>query len=481
MNLRNNRFLICICFQLLIIVLCFSAAAVSQFLQLDLLIFCCAVLFAVITLLENSAFVIKYAALLITAGLAILGTAIIEFSEGLYLSELRRYSYHTGALPLITAYYLTFVLMLRLFDRKYSQKKTIYGKTYFYLGQYNITWLFLDIMEYVVFAITLAMYIRIALHPAILQGMDRFQYRARYIHGIWLRFANYYFYFIPILLINWHRKKNRSLTVITVCIYVLYLFTQGEKYGNYSVLLLFFMLYMIPPYYTKMNKKTFRRLLILFLIFLLFVFIIVMLQYVNGNGTFRKALSHLGQRLAQQGQLWWSIYDQQVGKPPKIYELSDELAAFTDKEKITPYYGIYKIMYLSAPRDVVTAKIATGSSYTESTAATLYYYFGSIVLPVFAIVISLFFAFCAHKYYKYICSGYALEAIIVTRLILLGRPFYGNSAFDFLFGADTIFTIAIWCLLSLIRGHYGQKNTIACNNAANNRWTDINRNGCYSV
>ena len=108
-------------------------------------------------------------------------------------------------------------------------------------------------------------------------------------------------------------------------------------------------------------------------------------------------------------------------------------------------------MYLSAPRKIVTNKIATGSTYTESTAASLYYYFGPFILPIFALAMGCFFSFLAYKYANYIKTKCIIEVLVVSRLISMGRGFFGMSNFTWLFDKETFFTLMLWGILAFMR------------------------------
>lgn len=449
--------------RMMLIMVCFVCSMLSQRSNTDTVVLICVVFYALLCLASNIPFVLKYTAFLAGAGLAIIGTYIIESSD-IWLGELRKYSYHVGAFPLISAYYLLFLFSLELFNEHYSRKKKRGGRIVVISGHANWITSVLDIAEYLVFLVTVIMTARLFPHFAILEKLDRFGYRARYIHGIWERIANYYIYFIPFLLINWDRHKHRLITILTLSMYVLYLFMQGEKFGNYSVLLLFCMMYAVS--YVHINqetKKTWKRMIRVVVGVIIASFGVVMLQYTLFPSS-TSALEHLKERLAQQGQLWWSIYSIQRGESPKIEEISDELEVYDTENKngSEPYYGIYKVMYLSAPRSVVTSKISTGSTYTESTAASLYYYFGASALPIFALIMGWYFSFLAYKYADYIRRRCIIEALIVTRLILLSRPFFSNSAFSFLFGADTVFTVILVLMCAIIRHLYGTAKPSPC-------------------
>ena len=297
--------------------------------------------------------------------------------------------------------------------------------------------------------------------------MDRFGYKAAYIQGVWGKISDYYIYFVPLLLMNWHRGRQRKLTVLTLTLYVGYLFLAGEKYGGYLTLAMYILFFFLSELPKGARKKLLKLVILVILIFVIAA-TTILLQYTLLYNS--RALDHLYERVAQQGQLWWNIYGLRNYINPQIEELSDELDAYTDTGAATPYYSIYKMMYLSAPEDMITRKIATGATYTESTAASLYYYFGFSALPLFAILMGCFFSWLSYKYVQSIYGGYIIEAMIITRLILLGRSFFGMSRFTWIFGLDTAATLIMWYICSLIR-----KSTIVkrvCDSSSINHWVN---------
>ena len=105
-----------------LILLCFCAAALSRWINLDMFVMLCAILFVLMTFRCNLAFLIKYSAMIAGAALAVLGTYVIEENR-IWLSELQKYSHYNGSLPLIAGYYLLFILWgIGAFSKKENQR-----------------------------------------------------------------------------------------------------------------------------------------------------------------------------------------------------------------------------------------------------------------------------------------------------------------------------------------------------------------------
>lgn len=450
----------------MLILLCFCAAALSRWINLDIFVMLCAVLFGLMTFRCNLSFLLKYSTMIAGAALAIIGTYVIEENR-LWLPELQKYSRYNGSLPLIVGYYLFFILSLELGDRHFSKERKPAVKLRIHTDTHDILQMFLDAFGIAFLCVTAFMCFRIARHPYFLIHMDRFAYKATYIRGVWGKIALYYIYFLPLLLMNWHRGRQRKLIVLTLTLYVAYLFLQGEKYGGYLTLTMFALFYFIPELSKGSKRKLFRIVVLVILIFIIAV-ATILLQYTLLYNN--RALDQLYERVAQQGQLWWNIYGMSRDSVPHIKEIKDELNAYYSAPEGIQYYAIFKIMYLSAPENVVTNKISTGSSYTESTPASLYYYFGAAVLPFFALIMGFLFAYLAYAYRQSICNGYFIEAVIITRLFLVVQNLFGMSMFYKVFSVNTLITVIVWILCVLARNARKiEKRTFACEQGYSHR------------
>lgn len=437
-----------------LIISCFIAALFSQSVNFNIPVLIVFFAYCLLLLIENAFFIIKYLIFIMNMGMAVVSVFIIE-AKPIYLSELVCNSKYSGALPLFTGFYLTFILTLELADRKYSllnNTKQLNTNVISFNGK-PITGFILDVFGAVLFVITSIMFLRLVMltKPYFILNIDRFRFRMRYVEGIWKKFEDYYIYFMPIFVINWMRGKKK-LTSITILLYILYLLWQGEKYTQFITMMYLILL----PFLAELNediKRKASKLLIKGGIIIAMLISAVLIQYSFFTNT--SVFDAFFKRLAMQGQLWWSIYTRQINQLPHFNEVADELTAFSDAANFNPYYGIYKIMYLCAPSDVVAAKLATGSGYTESTAASIYYYFGKnigpFILIIFAIIMGLFFAFLTKIYVKFVSEKRIVESVITARLIISFKLLFNASDINAVFGVKTIITIIILLLCVYVR------------------------------
>ncbi len=102
---------------------------------------------------------------------------------------------------------------------------------------------------------------------------------------------------------------------------------------------------------------------------------------------------YFSERVSQQGQLWWRIYDLYGGNIHPD-EFVNEINAFFEGDKpnqecIGAKNGIYKVMYLCAPETVVTNKLSTGSRYIQADYAVVYYYFGVLGVIIYSVLMAI--------------------------------------------------------------------------------------------
>jgi hypothetical protein len=160
----------------------------------------------------------------------------------------------------------------------------------------------------------------------------------------------------------------------------------GSKFGEYIAAIYFFMIFFLF-YFNKI--KHVKKLLNYFLIS---GFLILIITFFHRNVLYHKLNvfnQYLYQRIAQQGQLWWGTYDKKLNG-----NLKEALAELTYKSEykynmdIQNQNGIWKIMLLNAPKEVVETKFENFSRYTASTRASLNYYFGLLGNCIFHILVA---------------------------------------------------------------------------------------------
>lgn len=330
-------------------------------------------------------FLIKYFNVLFGVAAAVAGCFSCEFLDS-YLPELRIDSSFAGSLPLLVLNYFIFLSCLYCFDKAFGKDdRHLLAEVPIRREQNWFKWIHVGVTLMIAF-----MFLHVLTNPSFVLGTDRFSYTEHYLSGIWryLHSASMVLCIIPLLAIRYGYKKSGCLAITLFC---LYLFWTGVKFSGFYTL---FGLATIVFYdkVIRLNKKFISRILVG--TFVVFGLLLGLSVFAHSFGASSDTSSEFFfKRTAQQSQLWWSTYSS-YSPGQGFDEISDELSGLGFGEKPISecqgdQYGIYKIMYLNAPRNVVDAKLATGSRYTEAAYPSLYYYFGPLGTLAFSMLTAL--------------------------------------------------------------------------------------------
>ncbi len=409
-------------------------------------IFFFAIHFVYYCILKNKEFALKYLAFLFISGVAVLGTAIIELFPSIYLVELRCYSSFVGSLPLIVFGYWLFLVVINLVDKNYEFE--IIRERIDELAKYKK---FYNTINLIVLILFLVLFSSVATHPAFLLGVDRFAYASQYSQfGMLKKIVSNapLLVVFPILAIIYNKNFQRILGTLGVTIYILYFVWVGDKFGPFFSLICIFLLI----FYKRILEKG-RRFLkkILIISFGLFGGIVILAIVFSASISSYSSLTYFAQRGAQQGQLWWKTYE--ICKNIHPTEFGNEIKAVTNgKDTISANVGsnngIYKIMYLCAPKEQVDSKLSTGSRYTEAGFATIYYYFGTMGVILFSCIMGGIVAATINAFIRALNNGDYVKALIFLRFFLLERSLVTMFIFNNFVG---IISIASYLYLLLMK------------------------------
>ena len=374
---------------------------------------------------------IKYFPIVVNLSLAILAVFLIEYTLP-HLPELGKASAFYGALPLYVEYYSIFLLSLSVFDYN-SQRRKRLTPVNFKWENNTLTKELLHVASLFFLAMVTVMFARIATKPYFFLKVDRFQYRSIYITGIWLKLEKYMIYGIPVLMMNWRNGKRKYTSAAALVIFFLYYLWQGEKYSAYMGVLLFVLMYAMSE---NKNIKQLQKIVPKLVALVGILVGIIIAQYsLLYRGA---AINTLSKRIAQQGQLWWATYGEPKAQGLHLSEIINELLARTNSQGIPSNYGIYKIMYLNAPSTMVTNKILSGATYTESTPASLFYYLGPVGMLCFAVIFGWLFAKLTTFYVHSIHENCIIEALLITKIISDCRYMFAMSGFSVFLSIDNL-------------------------------------------
>lgn len=361
-----------------------SACLIADFAAMSVLAVGSLALYLMLISIKSRGFVFKYAVFLFACAANVVGCVSIELLDSTYLNELRCYSSFVGSLPLLCAGWWLFFTVIYLIDCRFEKRLASKASVEFSRKDQSA----LPVFTVFVAILALVMFINVLPNPSFLLGVDRFVYNSRYIGGIWASFAAYmpFLIVVPILSIREGKGRiDRTIGILAVVFYFLYLFWTGTKFGDYFTVLCLVLL----VYYDKImsfSEQQMRKLLglVAFSLCVLLCFTGFAHSFTSSNS----AGDFYGSRTAQQGQIWWAMYKVTDGGMHLDDFADTEIDALLNNDSISEsvgeMHGIYRAMYLTAPTHVVDSKLSSGSRYTEAGFACSYYYFGVLGVAAFA-------------------------------------------------------------------------------------------------
>jgi|GEM_PF-3652654 len=385
--------------------------------------------------------------------LQVSGTFYLEL-EKIYLFEIEIDSYFKGSVPELISIHMLFytiIYMLSPFVLKEINERQILKNI-----KKSQSWIVL-LLILLTFS-NVMLLIKGIQHPFFLYNFDRFQYMNALFSGIEKKMYMLGFYFAPVLGFSMKlNKKIRIISILNFLVMIFYNFLYGVKYGEYIVIIYFFIFSVVI---TNLNgvKRYFRYISLFLIVALIGISFHRILLYGGKSGNF---YSYFGNRAAQQGQLWWAMFNRR--NEGNTLEFLNEISKnHEDNKEIYPL-GIYKIMHKNMSEELYHRRLRSGSRLSSSTMASMNYYFGIMgnymFYGILAILLSL--------YIKYIIRQYNKAFIFFPLSLFLGYRVYiyltrlnTMSAFDNLFYNTKlslscflfiIYSLFIECLLFIKR------------------------------
>lgn len=402
-------------------------------------------------------FIIRYIMLFFMALGNLIGVLICEHSS-LWLIEIGARAGLQGSFPLLLAGWTIFIFVVWMLDRKFHPNVDVLDKNFIKIkfGKYSIDLFQILIVFTFLFAIT--SFANVASNPAFLEHIDRFVYRERYITRPLEVMTNSIYAMLPILLMMIVKRIHNSwhwLIYGTFLFYCTYLFFVGEKFGGFWYVIVDICI-ILSLYARKLPTETVRgwlwKLTKMFCILLLVVVVHFKLTYSIGAVDFVQ--NYLPQRIAQQGQLWWRTYALDKNNSIRIDEIGNETRTFfqvNNKYEKEYKHGIYKIMRFTTPDDIFQRKIISGSRYSSSTFASMFYYFKRAGVIIWAIIGGCLFWGIMYLLMYAVSHLYILETFLAAKLLVNCYPVIAMSELNVLFQFKFLLYFIIILVLIFIR------------------------------
>lgn len=382
----------------------------------------------------------------------IFGVFAIENSD-IYLFELETHSSRAESLPLLVFSYLLLVIVIYFLDAKipFNAKNSLVNKSsdvvLHFGGKFYVHFDYLKLLAWVCLFLSLVLFIKVLPYPYFSLHVDRFLYKEYYLPSFFGKLDRVIMYCLPFLFLLIVHKKDRC-AILTVILYTLYSFWIGEKFGAY-----WFMLVNGCIVYSIEGEKlpTFKLRKYLFTIFMIVCALMMVLFFHRYLNRFSNFTGYFYQRVAQQGQLYWSVYQKENQKQAGINRPESEVDTFyrlDDKVENRYDHGIYKIMKLTTPLPRFWRKIDSKSRYTASTYASIYYYFKEIGMVGFSICIGCLYWFFLRLLLMSIDELHFIDTLIGIKIFNVLALVLGMSEFNALFSYK--FTLVVLLLLGIM-------------------------------
>lgn len=409
-------------------------------------------LFYLLIIISYPNFFLRYLLVFIQFTRNLLGVFIIEHSD-MWLIELRTYAHPANSFGLLGFTLFLFIYVLWCINVFISPKEKQAADLFtFEIGTRRIKGWQIFLVFYIVIIILLLM--KVLPHPAFVDGIDRFLYKRQYFNPFWWKLFNIINFFAPVIIAIFFRFKSK-LVLSLIILYCIFLFATGEKFGGFlNMLLAVCSIYSL--YGQKLPVRQIRKKLIavILMIFVLVSIIFVHRLVTYNTNSISEFSSYFIQRITMDGQLWWKVYDIDAKNDFHIDELNDETSTYFTIDNVVEEkrdYGIFKIMKITTPMDVVNEKIGAASRYSWSTLASVFYYFKEPGLILFCIVVPIFYTFLMWSFL------YAVEHLLIVELLLSSKlllTFHGvliQSDFNALFSFKSVIYLTLLIVLLSLR------------------------------
>ncbi|WP_340084363.1 DUF6418 domain-containing protein [Siminovitchia sp. FSL H7-0308] len=386
--------------------------------------------------IKDKKFILKYFYVVFLVTTNILGVFIIE-STYLYLFEVGQWTSKANSLGPIVIVHLLFLETLFFVDGIYKNKQAnlitrkSFSDTFFILAA--------------VFSIAILFYLflKVIDKPYFIFEYDRFAYQQNILSPLDAKLGNLFLYLMPIfyfLLI-----KYRKLGLIVIALYNIYFIWIGHKF---SIFIMAFQIGLLAVYQYIPTNKLRGYIVKVGIVMSLFIGIVTIQNVLVRDFSIENNIAYLQQRLAQQGQLWWAVYKEKEFHEMHLAEAGEELSLFfkpkADENEKAFDLGMFKIMKLVAPENIVQFKIQQDSRFAFSTQSSILYYFNYPTLLLMTILIAALFSVLTNTLIQYINEGNFINTILLSKLYITYVRFISNSDFH------TIFSLEVICILFLI-------------------------------
>lgn len=370
--------------------------------------------------------------------------------RGVFLEELQVVSYYSNALAPICIFWILFIGAV-CFVAEHARRQ-VDAVSEWSIGKKWINSILVGalLLELVVFS-------QIAASPYFVVGVDRFEYLSSHMSGWVSSLKSHLVVFAPISAMAFRGGSRRLPIAFGLFLALIYIWT-GDKFGAY-----FFALYLVGLVISiKLDPTGARKALGVFCAAVIVLICLVFAQNAVLRGyDLKDNFEYLSDRLAQQGEIWWSVYTQAQGDGAGLEAFAEDIALSVSSDpNAYASSGQWKMMDIAGHGShIVVSRIASKVPYTATTTATMFYYFSWIGCVAFYAVMGIVYAVYVYSVIRAFSSMRILESIVLTEaMVMMNNLLFASNFGDFISVKSAILLAALlllrlWKPVGGRRGH----------------------------
>lgn len=384
-------------------------------------------------------FILEFFWLITMASLNIVGAFCCD--EGLFLVELNYKSWYIGAVaPLVGLYIIMFaaIELYRISRAPHGSLIESYHCSRKDKNKYN--WVLL-----VGICIAAYLFSQVVVNPYFKAGALRLDYASQYMSSFSVSLRTYLPFFLPLVVMAW-RANCRAAPLVFLALTLSFYFLEGDKFGVYFLAAYVLVLAVLP---SLSDKRVDTIIKVLFVFFWLLIGVVYIQRILLFDNSFTEFLDVINQRLAQQGEVFWSIYMHGGGAPLTYVDITNEFNAILHPATQATYdFGQWRMMRVACDYSAYSAyRIDAGNPYTSTTTASIVTYFGYWGAVLLYAVAGFVYASLIRNASRAFNAFRILESMVYVKLIAISGNILFASDLTYLFSLQGfVYILALFAL-----------------------------------
>ena len=427
----------------------------NLFVNMDYVTLVYFVAFLLLCYMTDKTIILKYLFMYVMFSYHVLSVFIVE-NFTIYFKNLLESSYHTGCfLPLVNFYMIYFGFIFLFEEGKNKRYKIEYTNADVSKVPQKAKTKIKIVSTVLILVLAVVLFSKRNIGFYSFGGLDRFDYTALTYSFFDQKFYSWIPWLLPLPLMG-KKFGYKKISILYMILYCFYLIWVGDKFG--SLFIAFYIYILVTWMSDKLDNAKLKKMMTVALAAVILLMIFISFQVKYQWGDWSDVPIYFAHRLTGgQSDLWWKIYNMSSTNQWFNWRFSeffrDEVTAlFYEPEKVVDYYfGIYKMMRITAPDSIVNAYLARGIRFASSTQASLYYYFDYFGLYLGAYILARFGYWIVNKSMDAYKNTNIIEAIFCTMILTKYIGIMQMSEFRYLGNSTTIIAFLYFAYQSVKR------------------------------